>query len=57
VAITNSFGMPSMDRDFLLADIPAAQAALQPGQVRWCGGSSSSTAGRQEAAAAAAVIS
>jgi hypothetical protein len=33
VAITNSFGMPSMARDFLLADIPAAQAALRPGQV------------------------
>ena len=34
IAITNSFGMPSMDRDFLLKDIPAAQAALGPGQVR-----------------------
>jgi hypothetical protein len=33
VAITNSFGMPSMARDFLMADIPAAQAALRPGQV------------------------
>jgi hypothetical protein len=34
VAITNSFGMPSMDSGFLMADIPAAQAALRPGQVR-----------------------
>lgn len=34
VAITNSFGMPSMDAAFLMADIPAAQAALRPGQVR-----------------------
>jgi hypothetical protein len=34
VAITNSFGMPSMDRGFLLADIPKAAAALAPGQVR-----------------------
>jgi hypothetical protein len=34
IAITNSFGMPSMDRDFLLKDIPAAKAALNPGQVR-----------------------
>jgi hypothetical protein len=33
VAITNSFGMPSMDRQFLLADIPKAAAALAPGQV------------------------
>eukprot|EP00878_Enallax_costatus_P026126 GHUV01028007.1.p1 GENE.GHUV01028007.1~~GHUV01028007.1.p1 ORF type:complete len:220 (+),score=54.83 GHUV01028007.1:206-865(+) len=34
IAITNSFGMPSMTRDFLQQDIPAAQAALGPGQVR-----------------------
>lgn len=34
VAITNSFGMPSMDRAFLMKDIPAAKAALGPGQVR-----------------------
>jgi hypothetical protein len=33
VAITNSFGMPSMDRQYLLKDIPAAAAALGPGQV------------------------
>lgn len=33
VAITNSFGMPSMDREFLLGDIPRAAAALGPGQV------------------------
>lgn len=33
VAITNSFGMPSMDAAFLMADIPAAQAALRPGQL------------------------
>jgi hypothetical protein len=36
VAITNSFGMPSMDAQFLLQDIPAAAAALGPGQVRCC---------------------
>ena len=33
VAITNSFGMPSMDQQYLLQDIPAAAAALGPGQV------------------------
>jgi hypothetical protein len=34
VAITNSFGMPSLGREALMADIPAAQAGLGPGQVR-----------------------
>jgi len=33
LAITNSFGMPSMDRDYLLRDIPRAAAALGEGQV------------------------
>jgi len=33
-AITNAFGMPSMAPDYLSADIPVAQAALAPGQVR-----------------------
>lgn len=33
LAITNSFGMPSMGRDFLLEDIAKAQSSLHPGQA------------------------
>src|ERR1700722_266782 len=33
LAATNSFGIPSMDKDFLMADIAAANASLAPGQV------------------------
>jgi dihydroorotate dehydrogenase len=33
LAVTNSFGMPSRSRSYLLDDIPKAQASLQPGQA------------------------
>jgi dihydroorotate dehydrogenase len=33
LAVTNSFGMPSRSRNYLLNDIPKAQASLHPGQV------------------------
>lgn len=33
LAATNSFGMPSRSRDYLVADIEAANASLVPGQV------------------------
>lgn len=33
LAVTNSFGMPSRSRAYLLEDIPRAQAALHEGQV------------------------
>lgn len=33
IAVTNSFGMPSRDADYLSRDIPRAQALLKPGQV------------------------
>lgn len=33
IAITNSFGMPSKGRDFLLKDIAVAQESLSPGQA------------------------
>lgn len=33
LSITNSFGMPSQRRDFLLEDIAKAKAALSPGQL------------------------
>lgn len=33
LAVTNSFGMPSMSPEFLLEDIPRAHSYLKPGQV------------------------
>ncbi|MDE3046407.1 MAG: dihydroorotate dehydrogenase [Verrucomicrobiota bacterium] len=33
LTVTNSFGMPSRSPEFLLTDIPAAKAALAPGQA------------------------
>lgn len=33
IAVTNSFGMPSRDPEYLANDIPKAQSLLQPGQV------------------------
>lgn len=33
LAATNSFGIPSMDREFLVKDIAKAQAGMGPGQV------------------------
>ncbi|MCB1180563.1 MAG: dihydroorotate dehydrogenase [Chlamydiia bacterium] len=33
LALTNSFGIPSFDRDFLVEDIAKAQGGLNPGQV------------------------
>lgn len=33
LAVTNSFGIPSQDHDYLIADIERANAALHPGQV------------------------
>jgi dihydroorotate dehydrogenase len=33
LAVTNSFGIPSMDKDFLVKDIATANASLGPGQV------------------------
>lgn len=33
LAVTNSFGMPSKSREFLLEDIPRANASLKEGQV------------------------
>lgn len=33
LAATNSFGIPSKDREFLIGDIAAANASLAPGQV------------------------
>jgi dihydroorotate dehydrogenase (NAD+) catalytic subunit len=33
LAVTNSFGMPSMSREFLMEDIPKARQCLQKGQV------------------------
>lgn len=33
LAVTNSFGMPSQSRKFLMEDIPRAKASLSPGQV------------------------
>lgn len=33
LAVTNSFGMPSMSPDFLMEDIPRANSYLKPGQV------------------------
>ena len=33
LAVTNSFGMPSRDRQFLKQDIPLANSKLKDGQV------------------------
>lgn len=33
IAVTNSFGMPSRDREYLAADIPKAKERLHPGQA------------------------